>query len=642
MQATYSPSDNKLRIYPDSRLDEDTYKRVREVGYAWAPQQKLFVCPRWTPQAEDLAIELAGEIEDEDVSPEERATVRAARFAEYHARRAQDAERAQDAVSAIADNIPLGQPILVGHHSERHARKDAERIENGMRKAVRLWETSAYWKARAIACKAHARYVELPDVRARRIKKLEAEERKYAKALENAEKFDRAWRRLDEVGFLKKKNGEESTPVERAAYLASCDWQVARLSSSDIRDGKITAQEARDQALAKHGAWIVDSKRWLDHIHNRLAYEREMLAGRGGLVADRFDLQPGGQVLLRGSWYIITKINRTDDAIRSVTVLGHYARTIQIEDVADYRAPAEGVAEKVEAATKLAPMCNYPGEGFKRLTRAEWDQHKQISDIRHAIKHQATEQHGAHRTRATHGPNWTTVAVYVTDMKRVDPPAPTNAPSEPPRIETLPREPRLPRDLVPVDPAQANVAALKQALKTGVQIVTAPQLFPTPHDLVLEMLGAAALERGMTVLEPSAGTGNIAKALHAADLDLHIDMVEINHDLCKGLEAAGFERSAVTCADFLTIEPPFCPDAARGFDRILANPPFERGADIAHIKHALRFLGPGGRLVAICADGPRQKEQLQPLATTWKSLPENTFAAQGTYVRTAMIVIDAP
>ena len=37
-------------------------------------------------------------------------------------------------VHAIADNIPLGQPILVGHHSEKHARRDQDRIHNGMRR----------------------------------------------------------------------------------------------------------------------------------------------------------------------------------------------------------------------------------------------------------------------------------------------------------------------------------------------------------------------------------------------------------------------------------------------------------------------------------------------------------------------------
>ncbi len=34
----------------------------------------------------------------------------------------------------MADSIPLGQPILVGHHSEKRARKDQERIHNNMSK----------------------------------------------------------------------------------------------------------------------------------------------------------------------------------------------------------------------------------------------------------------------------------------------------------------------------------------------------------------------------------------------------------------------------------------------------------------------------------------------------------------------------
>ena len=89
-----------------------------------------------------------------------------------------------------------------------------------------------------------------------------------------------------------------------------------------------------------------------------------MLGESGGLKADKFDLQTGGQVLRRGHWHVVTKVNRSVGTVRSVTVLGHFAATIAVEDIADYRAPAEGVAEKVKVATKLAPMCNYPGEGL--------------------------------------------------------------------------------------------------------------------------------------------------------------------------------------------------------------------------------------------------------------------------------------
>jgi Domain of unknown function (DUF3560) len=145
LSATYSPEDNKLRLYSVYRLDAETYARVKAAGFGWAPKQKLFVAPMWTPDRADLLVELCGEIGDEDTSLVERAEERAERFEDLSDKRRADSARAQNAVAAIADNIPLGQPILVGHHSERHARKDAQRIENGMRKAVGMWETANYW-----------------------------------------------------------------------------------------------------------------------------------------------------------------------------------------------------------------------------------------------------------------------------------------------------------------------------------------------------------------------------------------------------------------------------------------------------------------------------------------------------------------
>jgi len=42
-----------------------------------------------------------------------------------------------------------------------------------------------------------------------------------------------------------------------------------------------------------------------------------MLGESGGLKADKFDLQPGGQVLRRGHWHVITKVNRSAGAVRS-------------------------------------------------------------------------------------------------------------------------------------------------------------------------------------------------------------------------------------------------------------------------------------------------------------------------------------
>src|SRR3546814_13421981 len=53
----------------------------------------------------------------------------------------------------------------------------------------------------------------------------------------------------------------------------------------------------------------------------------------------------------------------------------------------------------------------------------------------------------------------------------------------------------------------------------------------------------------------------------------------------------GFE--AVRQADFLTLPP------SPIYDRIVMNPPFDRGRDCDHVRHAFGFLKPGGILVAV-------------------------------------------
>jgi len=636
--ATYDPADDKLRLRASSRLDAETYAKVKAAGFGWAPRQGLFFAV-WNPAREDLLTELAGDIGDEETSLEERTAQRAERFATYQGKRAADAEQARKSVSAIADVIPPGQPILVGHHSERHARKDAEKIENGMRRAVKMWETSQYWRDRAAGTLAHARYLEKPAVRARRIKKLEAELRGYRRDTDKAEKALKLW-------AVEPLTLERAKAITNVNHYSMCfplsqypreppasQYEGQQSFWSALQDGIIAAEQARSLAVPMNQRGIAHRARWIAHLENRLAYERAMLGESGGLKADKFDLQPGGQVLRRGHWHVITKVNRSAGAVRSVTVLGHFAATIAVEDIADYRAPAEGVAEKVKAATKLAPMCNYPSEGFRHMTRAEWE-HKKMSDVPQAIRHKATEEHGAHRTRATSGGAWTTVAVYLTDAKRVDPPAP-GAPKPAPQIATLPPEPSTPPAPQATDLAADGFAALKATLKAGVQVAVAPQLFPTPPALAARMAALAGIEHEDRVLEPSAGTGNLLRAIVDAEPTASVHAVEINRALCDALPASLLAVGEALCQDFLT-----CTTEQLGhFNRIVMNPPFADGSDVKHIKHALHFLERDGRLVALCANGSRQQAELRPLATTWEELPGDTFASQGTNVRAALMMV---
>ncbi|HFZ1395886.1 TPA: DUF3560 domain-containing protein, partial [Klebsiella pneumoniae] len=193
-RATYSPDDNKLRLYASLRLDEETYSLINKAGFRWAPKQKLFVAPAWTPGREDVLLSLAGDIEDEDSTLFDRQEQRAGRFSDYSDRRAVESEQALAHVDSLASAVPLGQPILVGHHSERRARRHAQKIESGMKRAVMLFERAEYWEQRAQASLRHAKYKERPDVRYRRIKKIEAELRKSQKHIARSEKYMTMWR----------------------------------------------------------------------------------------------------------------------------------------------------------------------------------------------------------------------------------------------------------------------------------------------------------------------------------------------------------------------------------------------------------------------------------------------------------------
>ena len=157
------------------------------------------------------------------------------------------------------------------------------------------------------------------------------------------------------------------------------------------------------------------------------------------------------------------------------------------------------------------------------------------------------------------------------------------------------------------------------------------------------MVKIAEIEPWHVVLEPNAGTGRIVDAIRAAK-PAHLDMIEINPALCDALRAKyGLTYSECAPTDFLTTQAPICPDSANGFDRILMNPPFKDGIDIAHIKHALTLLASGGKLVAICAGGSRQEKELHSLVEAcdglWEKLPAGTFAEAGTNVATVLLTI---
>jgi len=168
------------------------------------------------------------------------------------------------------------------------------------------------------------------------------------------------------------------------------------------------------------------------------------------------------------------------------------------------------------------------------------------------------------------------------------------------------------------------------------RVVSAFNLFQTPPDLADRL--AEHLDPGPNarILEPSAGLGRLYRALrkrHAGP----VVMVEQSPECCRELYDLTADDYAATIkqGDFLekTAE-----DLGGLFDGVLMNPPFKVGRDIKHIEHARRLLRPGGRLVGLCVNGPRQRARLLQDAAEWITLPPRSFASEGTHVNVAMVV----
>jgi len=177
-------------------------------------------------------------------------------------------------------------------------------------------------------------------------------------------------------------------------------------------------------------------------------------------------------------------------------------------------------------------------------------------------------------------------------------------------------------DTPALDPLRQKIESL--------QFSNIPGYFPTPDPVIDRMLELAGdIEPGEVILDPELGSCAIADRLAAAGAKP--EGYEVNYSLAEICQLKGF---LIDQQDFLEVEP------VRKYKHIFMNPPFERGQDIAHIKHAMRFLVPGGQLIAICAGGPRQSAELQNIADTWEQLPAGSFKQAGTLVNTVLLSME--
>lgn len=117
--------------------------------------------------------------------------------------------------------------------------------------------------------------------------------------------------------------------------------------------------------------------------------------------------------------------------------------------------------------------------------------------------------------------------------------------------------------------------------------------YPTPEKLLEKITADVDWKHVQTVLEPSAGKGNIAdfvkkegRAAYNSEID--IDCIELNSELRATLSG---KKYRVVADDFLKF------NTFKKYDLILMNPPFDAGAE--HLMKALELQKYGGRIICI-------------------------------------------
>ncbi|RYI20425.1 DUF3560 domain-containing protein [Dermacoccus sp. 147Ba] len=222
-------------------LKANGWRWGRSIGSWFIPRSRDTAPKRAKIDATVAALNAAGFTVDVDIdaTPRDGAEVEAdavARGAERAERLDARADRhaaASDAayarVRAIGDGIPFGQPILLGHHSQARAERDARRMRDGMDKTVAEDKAAREDRRRAAIAADAVKYRNGAVTVGNRIEKLRRETNIYARSLAKLEAAGR--------GDSPAATSYREEHAHRAAQLDY--WQAVRaeqISSGTTKD----------------------------------------------------------------------------------------------------------------------------------------------------------------------------------------------------------------------------------------------------------------------------------------------------------------------------------------------------------------------------------------------------------------------
>lgn len=274
---------NKLHIHTGGKSDwlslpRDDQDRIKR-SCLWSPSRNCWVSRALAPVARaNLGSTLARlGFEDRGTSGEkvsfaekleakqERAEARADRMEAREEKAQQEASSRFNSHNVETLRGLQGEPVKVGHHSEKRHRNLIERADNDMRKGCEAMDKAKHYAGRAEAARstAEGKQYSNPAFLGRRIKEQEAEERLLLRRLEG-------------------KQYEDSLP-------------------------KPISEEYRTRLLSL-----------LEDVRDKLGFYRHCLETCGKTTYDRESLKGKTEVFIRGQWREILKLNPTTVAVPGI------------------------------------------------------------------------------------------------------------------------------------------------------------------------------------------------------------------------------------------------------------------------------------------------------------------------------------
>ncbi|WP_017972421.1 DUF3560 domain-containing protein [Actinopolyspora halophila] len=210
-------------------------------------------------------------VAEQEAHQAERAQARADRLDERAQAQAERAAGTREKAEQVFRTIPAGQPILIGHHSEKTDRNRRARAEKQLGRSIKQREKAEELSRRAETASHHEGARNSPVTVANRIERMDAEQRRYQRALDGRDELESY---LDERGTRRHRWTVRYPDEDRTALL----------------------------------------QREIAELDKQLTYWREVYAqlqqqGRASTLGPD-QVATGDWVSLRGDWMRVRRVNR--------------------------------------------------------------------------------------------------------------------------------------------------------------------------------------------------------------------------------------------------------------------------------------------------------------------------------------------